>query len=66
EKTGKTGIEQISYVYGNQAVVVSIDPKRVYVASPDDVPFKCVKASTPGALRARSAPSAPCLPQVSG
>ncbi|CAI7848363.1 unnamed protein product, partial [Closterium sp. NIES-54] len=47
EKTGKTGIEQISYVYGNQAVVVSIDPKRVYVASPDDVPFKCVKASTP-------------------
>ncbi|CAI5504694.1 unnamed protein product [Closterium sp. Naga37s-1] len=48
EKTGKTGIEQISYVYGNQAVVVSIDPKRVYVTSPDDVPFKCVKASTPG------------------
>ncbi|GJP65990.1 hypothetical protein CLOP_g22878 [Closterium sp. NIES-67] len=48
KKTGKTGIEQISYVYGNQAVVVSIDPKRVYVHSPDDVPYKCVKASTPG------------------
>jgi glutamine amidotransferase/cyclase len=30
-KTGKTGIETISAGYGSQAVVVSIDPKRVYV-----------------------------------
>lgn len=30
-KTGKTGIETISTGYGSQAVVVSIDPKRVYV-----------------------------------
>ncbi|WVO17571.1 imidazoleglycerol phosphate synthase, cyclase subunit [Cryptococcus depauperatus] len=29
--TGKTGIETISKGYGRQAVVVSIDPKRVYV-----------------------------------
>jgi imidazole glycerol-phosphate synthase len=29
--TGQTSIEQISRVYGVQAVVVSIDPKRVYV-----------------------------------
>ncbi|KAK8850358.1 imidazoleglycerol phosphate synthase, cyclase subunit [Kwoniella newhampshirensis] len=29
--TGKTGIETISKGYGAQAVVVSIDPKRVYV-----------------------------------
>jgi glutamine amidotransferase/cyclase len=29
--TGKTGIETISTAYGSQAVVVSIDPKRVYV-----------------------------------
>nr|AOR51688.1 imidazoleglycerol phosphate synthase [Phaffia rhodozyma] len=29
--TGKTGIETISKAYGNQAVVVSFDPKRVYV-----------------------------------
>ncbi|WVW81075.1 imidazoleglycerol phosphate synthase, cyclase subunit [Kwoniella bestiolae CBS 10118] len=29
--SGKTGIETISKGYGNQAVVVSIDPKRVYV-----------------------------------
>ncbi len=35
KKTGKSSIEQISRVYGNQAVVVSIDPRRIYVASPD-------------------------------
>lgn len=33
---GKTAIEQISRAYGNQAVVVSVDPKRVYVASPEE------------------------------
>ncbi|GKY91313.1 hypothetical protein MPSEU_000103500 [Mayamaea pseudoterrestris] len=36
-KTGKTSIEMISRVYGAQAVVISIDPKRVYVKSMDDV-----------------------------
>ena len=36
KKTGTSSIEQISRVYGNQAVVVSIDPRRVYVASPDE------------------------------
>ncbi|KAK4053553.1 Histidine biosynthesis bifunctional protein hisB [Microbotryomycetes sp. JL201] len=35
--TGQTSIETISYAYGAQAVVVSFDPKRVYVSSPDDV-----------------------------
>lgn len=34
--TGQTAIEQISKVYGVQAVVVSIDPKRVYLAESDD------------------------------
>lgn len=29
--TGKSGIETISQAYGSQAVVVSIDPRRVYV-----------------------------------
>lgn len=29
--SGNTAIEQISKAYGNQAVVVSVDPKRVYV-----------------------------------
>ena len=36
-KTGRSAIEAISRVYGNQAVVISIDPRRVYVASPRDV-----------------------------
>ncbi|XP_066395943.1 imidazole glycerol phosphate synthase hisHF, chloroplastic-like isoform X3 [Miscanthus floridulus] len=47
-KTGKSSLEQISRVYGNQAVVVSIDPRRVYVKSQEDVPFKTVKVSTKG------------------
>lgn len=33
--TGKTGIETISAAYGAQAVVVSIDPKRVYLDTSD-------------------------------
>jgi imidazole glycerol-phosphate synthase len=36
--TGMSAIEQISTVYGRQAVVISVDPKRVYVQSPDDAP----------------------------
>ncbi|XP_020094365.1 imidazole glycerol phosphate synthase hisHF, chloroplastic isoform X1 [Ananas comosus] len=49
-KTGKTSLEQISRVYGNQAVVVSIDPRRVYVKSPNDIKFKAVKVTKPGPL----------------
>ena len=33
---GDTSLESISHVYGRQAVVVSVDPRRVYVASPDE------------------------------
>ena len=42
--TGDTGIRQISKKYGNQAVVVSVDPKRVYTTTnlPD---HSCVKLS---------------------
>ncbi|XP_038686350.1 imidazole glycerol phosphate synthase hisHF, chloroplastic isoform X2 [Tripterygium wilfordii] len=47
-KTGKSSLEQISRVYGNQAVVVSIDPRRVYCNSPNDVEFKAVRLSKPG------------------
>lgn len=36
-KTGKTGIETISYAYGAQAVVVSLDPRRVYANSLDEI-----------------------------
>ncbi|XP_024393701.1 imidazole glycerol phosphate synthase hisHF, chloroplastic [Physcomitrium patens] len=47
-KTGKSSLEQISYVYGNQAVVVSIDPVRVYVKDPSEVPYKTIEVQEPG------------------
>ena len=51
-KTGKasgtSSIERISRVYGNQAVVISIDPKRVYVKSPDDTSHHLIKTEYPG------------------
>ncbi|KAI9028710.1 hypothetical protein DFJ74DRAFT_499568 [Hyaloraphidium curvatum] len=33
--SGSTAIEQIARGYGSQAVVISVDPQRVYVSSPD-------------------------------
>ncbi|KAN0061174.1 Histidine biosynthesis bifunctional protein hisB [Thecaphora frezii] len=36
--TGKTGIETISKGYGAQAVVVSFDPRRVYMQQGEEVP----------------------------
>ncbi|XP_022739460.1 imidazole glycerol phosphate synthase hisHF, chloroplastic-like isoform X1 [Durio zibethinus] len=47
-KTGNSSLEQISRVYGNQAVVVSIDPRRVYLKSPNDVQFKTISVTKPG------------------
>ena len=47
-KTGNSSIEQIARVYGNQAVVISVDPRRVYVRSPDDVPHHVIRTSFPG------------------
>lgn len=47
-KNGGSSIEEISRVYGNQAVVISIDPRRVYVASPDDVAHQVIETTTPG------------------
>ncbi|MFC1883726.1 imidazole glycerol phosphate synthase subunit HisF [Thermodesulfobacteriota bacterium] len=47
-KSGKSSIEQISRVYGNQAVVVSIDPQRVYVSSPDEVTHRVIDTTFPG------------------
>ena len=46
--TGRSSIEEISRVYGNQAVVVSIDPRRVYVKSPDSVAHRIIKTVIPG------------------
>ncbi|KAM1256303.1 hypothetical protein EV1_030181 [Malus domestica] len=47
-KNGKSSLEQISRVYGNQAVVVSIDPRRVYIKNPKDVEFKTIRVANPG------------------
>lgn len=47
-KTGRSAIEEISRVYGNQAVVISIDPKRVYVTSPDEVRHPVIETAIPG------------------
>jgi glutamine amidotransferase/cyclase len=48
QKTGKSAIEEISRVYGNQAVVISIDPRRVYVKSPDEVGHNVIATTLPG------------------
>ena len=48
QATGKSAIEQIARVYGNQAVVISIDPRRVYVPSPAAVPHQVIETATPG------------------
>jgi glutamine amidotransferase/cyclase len=41
-------IGDISRVYGNQAVVISIDPRRVYVNSPDDVKHPVIETAIAG------------------
>jgi len=46
--TGRSSIEEISRVYGNQAVVVSIDPRRIYVDSPEAVAHQVIKTAVPG------------------
>ncbi|KAK1572682.1 imidazoleglycerol phosphate synthase [Colletotrichum navitas] len=45
---GNTAIEQISKAYGNQAVVVSVDPKRVYVPKPDATRHNIIRTAAPG------------------
>ncbi|MFZ0728372.1 MAG: imidazole glycerol phosphate synthase subunit HisF [Desulfobacterales bacterium] len=47
-KSGRSAIEEISGVYGNQAVVISIDPRRVYVPSPDAVRHRVIETRHPG------------------
>ncbi len=46
--TGMSSIEQIARVYGNQAVVISVDPRRVYVNDPDAVPHHTIETTIPG------------------
>ncbi|OBA20816.1 imidazole glycerol phosphate synthase HisHF [Metschnikowia bicuspidata var. bicuspidata NRRL YB-4993] len=47
QKTGTSAIETISACFGNQAVVISVDPKRVYVASPDATRMAVLAISDP-------------------
>jgi glutamine amidotransferase/cyclase len=47
-KTGQSAIEEISRVYGNQAVVISIDPRRVYVDSPERIKHAVIETARPG------------------
>jgi len=46
--TGTSAIETISQVYGAQAVVISIDPRRVYVSSPEAVDHPVLETEFPG------------------
>lgn len=46
--SGRTAIELISAAYGKQAVVVSVDPKRVYVRSVSDTAHTTIRTSYRG------------------
>lgn len=45
--SGSSSIESISTKYGRQAVVVSIDPRRVYVTDPSETTHACVELGLP-------------------
>ena len=45
---GDTAIEAISIAYGAQAVVISVDPRRVYVKAPEDTKHHTIKTNHPG------------------
>ncbi|MBY0398296.1 MAG: hypothetical protein K2X91_17765 [Thermoleophilia bacterium] len=57
---GSTAIERISWAYGAQAVVVSVDPRRVWVRDPSSTP-RPVRApcSTPSPIAGTCTPSPP-------
>jgi glutamine amidotransferase/cyclase len=46
--TGQSAIETIARVYGNQAVVISIDPRRVYVSDPTAAAQPTIATELPG------------------
>ncbi|BFZ65054.1 Histidine biosynthesis bifunctional protein hisB [Saitoella coloradoensis] len=45
---GTTAIESIARAYGVQAVVVSVDPKRVYVKDPSETTHHCIQPQDKG------------------
>lgn len=44
----RAGARELIIVLGLQAVVVSIDPRRVYIKDPSDVKFKAIKLANQG------------------
>jgi glutamine amidotransferase/cyclase len=50
KKSGRSAMEQISFVYGAQAVVISVDPRRVYVRNPEQTSHHTIATATPGPL----------------
>ncbi len=48
KKTGNSAIERIAQTYGSQAVMISVDPRRVYVQSPDAVNHHVMETAVPG------------------
>jgi glutamine amidotransferase/cyclase len=46
-KSGTSSIETISATFGNQAVVISVDPKRKYIQLPTDTTMSCIKINDP-------------------
>lgn len=46
--SGDSAIETIARAYGSQAVVISVDPKRIHVRSPDDTPHHVIKTPYTG------------------
>lgn len=44
----KSAITEIAEVYGNQAVVISIDPRRVYASTPEDGSHHTIRTEIPG------------------
>lgn len=47
-RAGKSAITEIAEVYGSQAVVISIDPRRVYVSAPEDTSHHAIRTEIPG------------------
>lgn len=47
KKLGKSAIETISACFGNQAVVISVDPKRKYVSDPKETKMEVIKITDP-------------------
>ncbi len=47
-KTGQSAVESIARVYGNQAVVISVDPRRVYVHAPEATRHRVFPTTMPG------------------